>query len=139
MSDLGALVAYVYAEPLSDKPAASCAGLLADAQGGAQAPAFGIIDIGIYGEAFGFCVENGSAHRLGSKISDSVEQLIFNRPLLDQGPEHCQNDRSDKKPAYAISYMPPMTPTRMTGIGVDKPRAMITGLRMLSTRLAGII
>jgi hypothetical protein len=54
VSDLGALVAYVYAEPLSDKPAASCAGLLADAQGGAQAPAFGIIDIGIYGEAFGF-------------------------------------------------------------------------------------
>ena len=74
MSDLGALVAYVYAEPLSDKPAASCAGLLADAQGGAQAPAFGIIDIGIYGEAFGFCVERGLRMALVQRSATVVER-----------------------------------------------------------------
>lgn len=70
MSDLGALVAYVYAEPLSDKPAASCAGLLADAQGGAQAPAFGIIEY-MTRRGFRILCREGSAHGLGSKISDS--------------------------------------------------------------------
>jgi hypothetical protein len=39
-SDLGGLAAYVYAEPLSDKPVAWSAGLPADAQDGVQEPAF---------------------------------------------------------------------------------------------------
>jgi hypothetical protein len=106
VSDLGALVAYVYGEPLSDKPAASCAGLLADAQGGAQAPAFGIIDIHDTARLSDSVSRGACAWPWfkDQRQSLSVEQLTFNRPLLDQGPEHRQNDRSDKKAAYAISY-----------------------------------
>jgi hypothetical protein len=40
-------------------------------------------------------------------------------------------------PASPYAIKPPMTPIRITGIGVIRPRAITIGLKMLSTRLTG--